>query len=177
MKIEIYPLEKVVIDGASINLGMERSAVEATIGRGEHAGERYYYYDSEMAIDYDKNGMVEYIEFLGGIDGSLQPFIYGVPAFETPADELTALLREKNHGDVDDSEEGYSYAFLNISVGVYREVRPIDVAEMIEEMKAEGIDVENNEDLETDKRRANHWATIGIGIPDYYRTIKEWRGV
>ena len=174
MKIELYPLEKVTIDGVSIDLGMERPAVEAILGRGEHVGERYYFYDSEMAINYDQNGKVEFIEFLGGIDGSLHPFIYGVPAFEMPADELTALLREKNRGEIDDSEEGYSYAFLNISVGVYREIRPTDVAEMIEEMKADGIDVEHNADLAADIRRANHWATIGIGVSDYYRAIREW---
>ena len=65
MNIELYPLEKVVIDGASIYLGMEQSAVESVIGKGELVGKRYYYYNSEMAIDYNDHQMVEFIEFLG----------------------------------------------------------------------------------------------------------------
>lgn len=168
MNIEIYPLEKVVIDGVSVCLGMEQTAVEAAIGKESYEGERYYYYNNELAIDYDAHKRVEFIEFLGGVDGSLRPTIYGVSVYDTPADELTALLRQKNDGEVDDSEEGYSYAFLNISVGVYREIRPQDVAEMIKEMKADGIPTDDNVDLAADIRRADYWATIGIGVAGYY---------
>ncbi len=171
MKIEIYPLEKISIDGVPVCLGMEQSAVEAAIGKGQLTGTRYYYYGSEMAIDYDDSKRVEFIEFLGGIDGSLRPVIYGVSAFDTDADELTDLLSGKNDGEVIDTEQGYSYAFPNIGVGIYREIRPSDVAEMIEEMKADGIETENNEDLENDKRRSKHWAAIGIGIEGYYPII------
>ncbi|MBD5534285.1 MAG: hypothetical protein HDQ99_01165 [Lachnospiraceae bacterium] len=169
MNIEIYPLEKVVVDDISIYLGMNQSAVETAIGKGQLVGKRYYYYDSDMAIDYSDNNTVEFIEFLGGIDGSLHPVIYGVSAFDTLADELADLLRQKNDGEIDDSEQGYSYAFLNISVGVYREMRPSDVMEMIEEMKADGIPTENNEDVAEEMRKANHWATIGIGVAGYYQ--------
>ena len=114
MNIEIYPLEKVVINGVSIYLGMEQSAVENAIGQGELVGNRFYYYDSEMAIDYDKNKNVEFIEFLGGIDGKLQPVIYSVSAFQTKAEDIFNILFEQNHGDIDDNENGYSYSFLNI---------------------------------------------------------------
>lgn len=168
MSVEIYPLEKVVIDGISIYLGMNRPAVETAIGKGEYAGERYYYYDSNMAIDYNDDETVEFIEFLGGIDGSLHPMIYGVSAFDVSADELVSLLQQKNNGEVDDLEKGYSYAFLNISVGIYRERKPSDVAEMIEEMEADGISAEENEDIAEEMQKANHWATIGIGVAGYY---------
>ena len=169
MNIEIYPLEKIIIDGVSIYLGMEQSAVESAIGKGQLAGKRYYYYNTEMAIDYSENKTVEFIEFLGGIDGSVHPVIYGVSAFDALADELANLLRQKNDGEIDDSEQGYSLAFLNISVGVYRERRPSDVMEMIEEMRADGIPTENNEDVAEEMRKANHWATIGVGVGGYYQ--------
>lgn len=169
MNIEIYPLEKVVVDGVPIYLGMDQSAVEAAIGKGQLAGKRYYYYNNEMAIDYSDNKTVEFIEFLGGIDGSVHPVIYGISAFDAPADELTGLLRQMNNGEIDDSEDGYSFAFLNISVSVYRELRPSDVMEMIEEMKADGIPTEGNEDVAHEMRKANHWATIGAGIAGYYQ--------
>lgn len=168
MNIELFPLDKVVIDGVSVCLRADRSAVEAAIGAGELAGKRYYYYKSNMAVDYDSNDKVKFIEFLGGIDGELHPVIYGVPAFETNADELTELLTENNDGEIDDSENGYSYGFLNISVGVYRTRIPDDIEDMIEDAEEEGETIDE-EDLEYEKRKAEHWATIGIGVKDYYR--------
>ena len=171
MNIEIFPLEKIVIDGVSIYLGMDQSAVERAIGKGQYepVRNRYYYYGTEMAIDYSENNTVEFIEFLGGIDGSVHPVIYGVSAFDTPADELADLLRQKNGGEIDDSEKGYSFAFLNISVGIYRERLLSDVMEMIEEMKADGIPTEDNEDVAEEMRKANHWASIGVGVAGYYQ--------
>ena len=169
MNIEIFPLEKVVFDGNSVCLGMERSAVENAIGTGQIIGNRTYYYNNELAIDYSKNNTVEFIEFLGGIEGILHPTLYGISAFEINADELIEVLKDKNNGVMTDTEQGYSYSFLNISIGVYREIRPSDVMEMIEEMKADGISIEDNEDVIADMRRANHWATIGVGIRGYYQ--------
>ena len=169
MNIEIFPLNKVMVDGVSVCLGMERSAVENAIGTGQLIGKRYYYYNNELAIDYNENGTVEFIEFLGGSEGYLQPIIYGVSAFGTDAEEVVELLKQKNDGEITDTEQEYSYSFSNISVGVYREIRPSDILEMIEEMKVDGIPTEDNEDLAADMRRANHWATIGVGVAGYYR--------
>lgn len=168
MKIEIYSLEKIVVDGVSIYLGMDQSDVETAIGKGQLVGKRYYYYDYEMAIDYSENKTVRFIEFLAGIDGTIHPVIYGVSAFDIHADELVDLLRQKNDGEIDDSERGYSFAFLNISVGVYRERIPSDVMEMIEEKKADGIPTEDDEDVAEEMRKATHWATIGVGVAGYY---------
>lgn len=169
MNIEIFPLDKVVFDGVPVCLGMERSAVENAIGTGLLIGKRYYYYNNEMALDYNENDKVEFIEFLDGAEGSLQPTIYGVSAFGSDAEELAEILKQKNGGEITDTEQGYSYSFSNISVGVYREIRPSDVLEMIEAMKADGIPTEDNEDLAVDMRRANHWATIGVGVAGYYK--------
>ncbi len=169
MKIELFPLDKAVVNGKEILLGMKQAAVEAVIGIGRHSGNRFYYFNSEMAIDYDAEKCVEFIEYLGGPDGRLQPEIYGVSAFAVSADELAVLLMEKNAGEIDDSEGGYSLAFLNISVGVYRESIPQNVEEMIEEMNADGIDTKNNEMVDEEKRRAEHWSTIGMGRKEYYK--------
>jgi len=169
MNIEIFSLEKVVFDGIPVCLGMERSVVENAIGTGQLIGKRYYYYNNELVIDYSENNTVDFIEFLGGMEGSLQPTIYGVSVFGTDAEEVAELLKQKNDGEITDTEQGYSYSFSNISVGVYREIRPSDVLEMIEAMKADGIPTEDNEDLAADMRRANHWATIGVGVAGYYQ--------
>ncbi len=61
MNIQIYPLDKIVFDNVSIYFGMEKSAVELALGAGEGIGNRYYYFDCEMAIDYQEN-KVDFIE-------------------------------------------------------------------------------------------------------------------
>ena len=42
--------------------------------------------------------------------------IYGKPVFESNADELFEILRQHNNGEIDDSENGYSYGFIETSV-------------------------------------------------------------
>lgn len=64
---------------------MGRSKIEAVIGSGQQVGERYYYYNGELAISYDSFGKVNFIEFLGGVDGQLEPTIFGLPVFESDA--------------------------------------------------------------------------------------------
>lgn len=172
MNIKIYPLERIEIDGILLRFGMGKADVENLIGKGFFAGNKYYYFGNEMSISYDKYGKMEYVEFLGGIDGILKPEIYGVSVFETDAETLVTFLKQKNNGEVADIESGHSYCFANISVGVYREMSPKDIMEMIEEIKSFGISAENNEDLENDKRKALYFATIGAGAAGYYKAQK-----
>ena len=144
--------------------------MEALLGPAESADNRAWYYaESELRLDFDQSGRLEFIEFLGGLEGTLQPTVYGLPAFQTGADELIEELTRHNDGPVDDSEQGYSYAFLNISVGVYRSILPQDVQELIAEMEENGIPTRGNPDVERDRRRAEHWETIGIGLSGYYQ--------
>lgn len=168
MNIEIYPLQKVVIDGVAICLGTEQSAVETAIGKGQFVRDRYYYYDSELSISYDSFGKVSFIEFLGGIDGKLKPIIYDISAFDADAKEIYELLKHHNGNEIIDNERGHCYTFLNLCVGVYRESTPESVSEMIEEAKRFGEPM-NNDDIEYEMKRANHWATIGIGVAGYYQ--------
>lgn len=165
MKIQIIPLKKIIIDGKDICLGMTRTDIINLLGDGKFS-HRHYYYNNELAIDYDDEGKVEFIEFLGGIDGKLQPLIYGKPAFKMLADDIASILTNKNGNEIDDHEDGYSYAFLNISVGIYRPITPKDVEENAEEMICDGeYDAEY---VQEEMRKASHWATIGIGVKNYY---------
>lgn len=167
MNIEICPLDKVLVDGEAICLGMERSAVEAAIGKGIPVGKRHYYFNNEMAIDYKDNN-VEFIEFLSGIDGALKPSIYGISVFESQADGLLEVLKEKNSGAISDTEKGYSYQFPNISVGVYREAVPAAVNEMIAEAASFGNPL-SDDAIRDEMKKANHWATTGLGVAGYYQ--------
>ena len=167
MNIQIYPLDKVIFDNISICFGMEKSAVELALGAGEAVGGRYYYYNSEIAIDYQEN-KVDFIEFLGGVDGKLKPTIYGISAFDVDAAELTDVLKVNNDGEICDDENGYSYQFSNISIGVYREALPDEITEMIEEANNDGNPM-SDDDIQYEMKRANHWATIGVGVAGYYQ--------
>lgn len=167
MNIQIYPLDKVTFDNVSIRLGMEKAAVELELGAGEAIGNRYYYFNGEMAIDYREN-KVDFIEFLGGVDGKLKPAIYGVSVFDTNAAELVAVLKKNNSGEIWDDENGYSYQFSNISIGVYREAIPDEITEMIEEAKSDGNPM-SDEDIHYEMKRANYWATFGCGAVGYYQ--------
>lgn len=168
--LELLPLEGLRLGEQLLPLSASKEQAEALLGPAETVrGNRWYYLKSELRLDFDETGRLEFLEFLGGLEGQLQPTIYGLPAFQTGAGELIEELTRRNDGPVDDREQGYSYAFLNISVGVYRSILPKDVREMIAEMEADGIPTLNNPNLELDKRRAEHWETIGIGLSGYYQ--------
>lgn len=169
--IIITPLEGVCIGGRRIRLGNTAEDIKTVLGKPERVHKNsLYYFASELRIDIGADGTAEFIEFLGGTDGALQPTIYGVSAFGTGADELYKVLAEKNSGGVNDSENGYSYAFLNISVGVYRESIPSDIEEMIAEAESEGCPM-SAEDIAEERKKAAFWATIGIGIGGYYGKV------
>lgn len=167
MNIEIYPLEKISIDGMEICFGMDQAAVESLLEKADCVGKRHYYFNDELAIDYNNN-KVEFIEFLGGHDGKLQPKLYGCNVFKTKADELYDVLKEKNNGVIGDNEGGYSYQFFNISIGVYREAVPESIEEMIEEAAGSG-DPMSEEDIEDEMKRADYWATMGVGSVGYFK--------
>ncbi|HAQ40440.1 MAG TPA: hypothetical protein DCM73_06135 [Clostridiales bacterium] len=166
--VEIVPLVGITWKNKSINLLDGKEKVEAILGNPNSVQKNsYYYFGSELRIDFDENSFVKYIEFLAGIDGDIQPMIYGVNAFEVSADTLFSILKDKNDGHIDDSEYGYSYNFLNISVGIYRQGTPESFQEMIEEIEEENEEMDA-EELEYEKKKVNHWATIGIGNKGYF---------
>lgn len=166
--IEIIPLVGIKWNAKSIALSSSREEVRNLLGVPcKEWKNAWYYFNNELRFDFDEKGELEFIEFLGGIDGEVQPEIYGAAAFKTEAEELYHILLEKNNGSAGDNENGYSYVFQNISVGVFREAVPESVHEMIEEARAEGVSM-SAADIEYEMRKANHWATIGIGIKGYY---------
>ena len=146
MRAEVFPLEKIKFDDKEILLGMKADKVQELLGKPDsifqnYGGDsyRHFYFNSELGLDFDKDGKLEFIEFLAGIEGILRPYIYGISVFETDADELIGIITEHDR-EVDDSEAGFCYSFLTVSIGLWRE---------------------NDEE--------KHWDTIGIGMRDYYK--------
>ena len=77
-------------------------------------------------------------------------------------------MRKQNNGIIFDGENGYSYQFENIGVGIYRETVPKEVEKMIEEAASFGNPMSDDE-IQYEMKRANHWATIGVGTAGYYQ--------
>lgn len=167
VQVEVIPQVGVILEGNTIRLGSTRADVEQTLGSGEAIRwNSLYYFDSELRVDFDEEDRVRFIELLGGPDGKLQPVVFGVEAFQADPEAVVELLKERNGADFLDTEKGYSYGFQKLSVGLYRESIPDNVPEMIEEAEADGRPL-SEEDIEYEKRRT-HWATIGVGVENYY---------
>ena len=167
--IILLPLEGMDHNGAPIRFGQSRAEVEGLLGTPDGVrGSRCYYFGHELALDFDSEGGLEFIEFLAGSEGALRPRLYGLDVFASDADELLAQLLERNGGDVDDSEAGYSYALRALSVGLYREITPEDVNAMLREMLNVDLTQLGGVDIEQEQYKAHHWGTVGLGRPGYY---------
>lgn len=168
MKIRLIPGLGVQLGDATIRLGDSREQVEEILGVGQAIDNQVYYYESDFMVEYDSAGKVCFIECRGGMEAVHQPEIYGVMAFQEQAKQVLELLERENAGTVIDEENGYSYQYTNISVGIYRAVLPGEIEEMIQEMEADGINPQENEDLQRDIIRSQHIETIGIAVKGYW---------
>lgn len=167
MFFTILPLEGIQWNNQNILFGSTKKDVEAKLGPPESVRNSYYYFKSELRFDFSENDELEFIEFLSGRNGNVQPVIYGVKAFQVSADELYNILENHNSGNLIDCENGYSYAFPNIGIGIFRESTPNDVADVIKELQELGIDTTENPDVAEEQLKASYWATISLASPDY----------
>ena len=174
-RIEIIPLDGIEIEGlGNIKLGQSKLAIEKLLGKGSpHSNTKQSFYDNyEFRLDFDKNDNIEFIEFIyGPYPERTKLQIYGIDPFEIGGDQLIELLTQKNNGDIDLSEADFSFGFLNISVGIWRQFTEKDVLEEIEEMKKQGEFEDNKIELEEDLSKSRNFWTIGIGIKNYYNLI------
>jgi hypothetical protein len=173
LKIEIKPLLGIEIrDLCEINLGCNKSKIENLLEVPPEGGNKNqsFYDEYEFRIDYDNSNRVEFIEFLfGPYPEKVELTIYGHNPFKITAEELIQILTQRNSGSIDKSEADYGYAFLNISVGIWREAIPADIEKSIVEMKERG-EYENNKIwIEEELEKSRYFWTIGIGKENYYR--------
>ena len=167
--IVLFPLIGMEFNGLSVRFGQSRAEVEKMLGEPESVhNSRCYYFAGELALDFDGDGGLQFIEFLGGADSALRPDLYGQDVFAADADELLALLAERNGPDIDDGEAEYGYALRKLSVGLYREITPADVKNMLLEMSSIKLDRLSGVDVDEEMKKAHHWAAIGIGRKNYY---------
>lgn len=169
MFFTILPLKGIQWDRQSILLGEKKIDVEAKLGPPQAIHKHsYYYFESELRFDFSPKGELECIEFLGGMQGKIQPIIFDVQAFQKEANDLYHILKEKNVGDIVDTEDGYSYAFPNIGIGVYREQIPGNLSEFIRDVQESGEDIMENPNIKEEQLTATHWATIAVALQNYW---------
>lgn len=167
MLFTILPLKGIQQDNQNILLGSTKENVEATLGQPDIVDNSYYYFNSELRFDFSEKDELELIEFLAGHNGDVQPIIYGIQAFQVNADELYRILEKHNSSNIIDDENGYSFAFPNIGIGIYRQSTPNNVLDLINEIKELGIDVTENSNIKEEQLKASHWATIALASSNY----------
>ena len=179
LQIDIKPLLGIDIKSiGEVKLGQSQNEVESLIGSASMSDtiafdntqtKRAFYEAYELRIDYSSNNEVTFIEFINGpFPEKTELRIYGVDPFKEGAERLIELLTIYNAGKIDESEAPHSYAFENISVGVWRQSVPSDIQELIDDKKEDNTyEIDKawvNEELE----KSNHFWTIGIGKKGYY---------
>ena len=93
-KVKIIPLVGIEFAGVTVALSSSREDVKKSLGEPYSIWKNaLFYFNNELRFDFDNDGKVEFIEFLGGIAGKLQPIIYGVSVFQSKADDLYDILR------------------------------------------------------------------------------------
>ncbi len=172
LTVRIEPLIGIHIDTVgSLSLGASKKEVQALLkepSKGSNANQ-FYYDDYEVRMDFDKQEKVEFIEFIyGPYPKHIKLNLYGIDPFAVDADALIALLEERNNGAINDDEAKFAYAFLNLSLGIWRDATEENVQESIDELIANGEYEENKEWLLEDLEKSKHFWTIGIGVKDYY---------
>ncbi len=110
-KIKLIPLVGMEFSDAKIALASSQKDVKNLFGEPYSTRDHsLFYFNNELRFDFDDDGSIEFIEFLGGFDVE---------------DLIAEAIADK---------------------------KPMDEAEIEDEMK-----------------KASYWATIGIGVRDYYR--------
>jgi len=171
-KINIVPLDGVYIENiGKLLLGHSKAEIEILLGKPSASSNflQFYYDDLELRVDFDKQGNAEFIEFIyGPFPEKTELSIYDINPFQTGAEKLIEILTEKNNGEIDNSEADYCFAFLNISVGIWRQFTEQNVRESIEEMQRNNEYEVNKDWLHQDLEKAKNFWTIGIGVKNYY---------
>ena len=130
MRFEVEPLLGV----GPARLGMHREELRAamkTVPQSFRKGDRWEtdaFFGGGFQVFYGGDEpRVDYIEL--SHKAGLEPFLYGIDIFATPASELIMRLDQKCRYDRNDPELGSSYTFLDWELSLWRHTIPDDPAD------------------------------------------------
>ena len=169
--ITLTPLQGMEIEGlGALRFGQNLQDVVALLGKPDSGEtERLYYHGLGLRVDLDRAGGVEFMEFFRPENGDYQLSLYGIDPLALPAAQLIALLAEKDPAGIDDEEAPFSYAYRNLSIGVWRDFAEEHVLADIAQMRENGEDADADADwVQEDLEKSRYFWTVGIGKPDYY---------
>ncbi|MBP3610811.1 MAG: hypothetical protein J6J42_10820 [Lachnospiraceae bacterium] len=165
-QVIVTPLEGVSWKAGEIRLGIpEYELCNMHVNHEKH-GNSYYYDSRNLRVDIDEKHQVEFIELSRDSDGMLQTVLCNVPVFENEVDEVLRQLEK--YGLVEERENGHLYVLTELDAALWRERTEADVDEFIEDMRADGIAVENNPDVEAEWKLAKYFQTVSIGRKGYF---------
>lgn len=166
--VEIVPLFGIRIGEKTVTLGEPKGCVERDLGLPSFSNaHRCSFFEGALRVGISEFGLVEAIAFPFGAHSELLPTVYGRSVFEDKADEVAAILKEKNGGDFQTDEDGYFYRFDALGVRLSRDTVPKDVEKMIR--MTEGTKgAMRPEDIAFEMNRAEHWELIEIAEKGYY---------
>lgn len=170
-ELRLLPLIGFEVDSKKITFGQSADEIKQLLGKPDYADEKQLFYDNlEIRLDFNKNKF-EYAEVQGPYCEFIIPNIYDINPFEPEAEKLYELLEKNNNGKIDDSESPYCYCFVEISVGVWRESTPHDIAETIAQVKKDGEYDEVKEVFDNELDKSKYFWTVGIGAKGYYKVL------
>lgn len=170
MIIELIPLIGIIIDKIKIiELGTNKDDVIKILGKPDNIDNNsLFYFKIGLKIELDKNMKVVFLECFNDNEEDIEVRLYNVNPFKTEDETLLKILEEKNKGQIE-HERQYNYYFLNLSLGIGRELSTSDALDMIKQAKDENIYEEMQEQLESDLKKSKYFDSIGIGIKNCYQ--------
>lgn len=175
MQFIIKPLVGIYWDTNSILLGDDIDTVtkvcEVNYKKSiKPQGTVLYLFNASLQIFFNDKNKAEFIMFGGGYNTQLDVSIYGINPFKTPAKQLVSLLKKENNNVFTDDDNGYSYEFCHISVSLWRESTPDDLAEITEDINSDShLSKQEKENfIATEFLKSNYFETIGIAVKNYY---------
>lgn len=165
--VEIIPLYGIRIGGRSVTLGESKGCVERDLGLPSYSNaDRCSFFEGALCVGISTLGRVETIAFPFGSFSELLPTVYGKSVFGEPADEIRALLKEKNGGDLRTDGSGRSCCFPALGIRLYRDAVPEDVQRMIRAARAANKPM-RPEEIAFERDRAARWDLIELSEKDY----------
>ncbi len=165
-EIIIKPLTGIEWIFGKIYLEEQRKGLNLLQAHAETILQSLYLANGDIRVDFDDKDTVEFIEIRGGCDSSFCPIFQKIPMFEMEAAEIVRLLKENYV--VEERENGHSYIIQELELALWRERTEADVDGFIADMKADGIAVEGNADVELERKMARYFEAVAIGKKGYY---------
>lgn len=164
MKIELKPLEGIIVHGEKVALGADIKTIPSILGQADKIDNTYYYLESNIAVHTNDNS-IEYIEF--SFNDIFEVILNGINVFTTKKVIILEELKRQNENKIKEEENHHTYTFHDISVNIGCEITEKEAMEIINEAKAEGVYEDIQEEIENDIFMSKYISTIGLGVKDY----------